>query len=278
MSQELVSVEWLQQHLQDHDLRIVDCRWVLGQAGEGRRQYEAGHIPGAVHLDIDEQLTGKEGPGRHPLPSRFNFQKLIVSIGVSKSTHVVVYDAGHGMPAPRLWWLLKFYGHDNVSVLDGGWEGWLKEGGPVQTEIQEYSSGDFTARPKRKWVVDKATVDARRDETAALLIDARASERYRGEVEPIDAKAGHIPGSENFPYAQTIDPATGRFLPAETLKAEFKKIGVDATRDIVCYCGSGITACTAILALKIAGFEAQLYEGSWSDWSADANLPVATKK
>src|SRR5260221_41464 len=199
---DIVSVTWLLENLSQNDLRIIDCRWVLGEPGEGRRQYEAGHIPGAIHLDVDEQLSSKDGPGRHPLPTRFNFQKLMCASGVERNTHVVVYDGGKGMPAPRLWWLLRFYGHENVSVLDGGWEAWLKAGGPVQMEAPEIREAEFVARPKRKWVGDKDSVDSVRDEAITLLIDARAAERYRGETETIDKKAGHIPGAENFPYAQ----------------------------------------------------------------------------
>jgi len=278
MANDLVTSDWLQQRLQDSGLRIVDCRWILGQPGEGRRQYEAGHIPGAIHLDVEEHLSGKDGPGRHPLPTRFNFQKLMRAAGVERNTHVIVYDSGKGMPAPRLWWLLRFYGHENVSVLDGGWEAWLQAGGPVQTDVPAYPEAEFLARPKRKWVVDKEGVDSIRDEASTLLIDARSPERYRGDEETIDAKAGHIPGAENFHYALTLDPATGRFLPPDQLKQAFEKIGVDKTRKIVCYCGSGVSACTDILALNLAGFEVQLYEGSWSDWSADNNLQVTTKK
>ena len=275
---DIVSVPWLLENLSQSDLRLIDTRWVLGQPGDGRRQYEAGHIPGAIHLDVDEHLSSKDGPGRHPLPTRFNFQKLMSACGVDRNTHVVAYDGGKGTPAARLWWLLRFYGHENVSVLDGGWEAWLQAGGPVQMEVPEIREAEFVARPKRKWVVDKAAVDGVRDETATLLIDARAPERYRGETEPIDPKAGHIPGAENFPFIQAIDPATGLFLTPDRLKQAFENIGADKTKNIICYCGSGVTACTDILALHLAGFEAQLYEGSWSDWSSDDNLQVATKK
>lgn len=276
VASELVSAEWLLEHLHDPGLRIIDCRWVLGEPDQGKAQYLAGHVPGAVHLDIDEHLSGKEGPGRHPLPARFNFQKLMSSIGVGRDTRVIAYDGGKGMPAARLWWLLRFYGHENVSVLDGGWEAWLKSGGPVQTEVPKPPEAEFTARPKRKWVVDKVLVDSVRDESSTLLIDARSAERYRGESEPIDAKAGHIPGAENLPFHQLLDPVTGRFLPPEKLKAAFESIGADKAKTIICYCGSGVTACTSILALKLAGYEAQLYEGSWSDWSSDNGLQIAT--
>lgn len=274
-SNDLVTADWLNQHLQDPDLRIVDCRWILGEPGQGRRQYEEGHIPGALHLDVETDLSAKEGAGRHPLPSRYNFQKLMSGTGVGRETHVICYDGGKGMPAPRLWWLLRFFGHEEVSVLDGGWEAWLRAGGPVQTEIPTHPAGTFTARPRRKWAVDKATVDALRDEANTLLIDARAPERFRGETEPIDAKAGHIPGAENFPFTQAVDPQSGQFKSPELLREAFKGIGAEAGKTIICYCGSGVTACTNILALKLAGFEAQLYEGSWSDWSQDDNLSIA---
>ena len=274
---DLVTADWLNQHLHDREIRIVDTRWVLQEPGQGRRQYEQGHIPGAIHLDIDTDLSAKEGPGRHPLPSRFNFQKLMTAIGVDRDTQVVAYDGGKGFPAARLWWLLRFYGHETVSVLDGGWEAWLRGGFPVQTDVPTHPTASFSARPRRKCVVDKKAVDSLRDETKTLLIDARAPERFRGEVEPIDAKPGHIPGAENFPFAQALDPQTGLFRSPESLREAFKGIGAAPDKTIICYCGSGVTACTNILALRLAGFEAQLYEGSWSDWSKDDSLSVATK-
>src|SRR3989338_10311433 len=272
---DLVTADWLNQHLHDREIRIVDTRWVLQEPGQGRRQYEQGHIPGAIHLDIDTDLSAKEGPGRHPLPSRFNFQKLMTAIGVDRDTQVVAYDGGKGFPAARLWWLLRFYGHETVSVLDGGWEAWLRGGFPVQTDVPTHPTASFSARPRRKCVVDKKAVDSLRDETKTLLIDARAPERFRGEVEPIDAKPGHIPGAENFPFAQALDPQTGLFRSPESLREAFKGIGAAPDKTIICYCGSGVTACTNILALRLAGFEAPLYEGSWSDWSKDESLSVA---
>jgi thiosulfate/3-mercaptopyruvate sulfurtransferase len=276
--QSLVTADWLLEHLNDSGVRVVDCRWVIGQTGEGRRQYEAGHIPGAAHLDIEAHLSKKEGPGRHPLPGRRQFQDALSAIGVARDMQVVAYDSGNGASVARLWWLLNYYGHENVSVLDGGWNAWLAKGGPVSTETPEFSKTEFVGRPRRKWVVDKEAVDSLRDHSDVLLIDARAPERFRGEVETFDPRPGHIPGALNFPFSQTIDAATGLFRKSEDLKAEFEKLGAKDAEKIICYCGSGITACTNILALKLAGYEAQLYEGSWSDWSSDANMQATTGK
>ena len=274
----LVTVDELKGWFDDPNLRphlrIVDCRWVLGEAGAGRRQYETGHIPGAVHLDVDEHLSGKEGPGRHPLPGKREFGQLLGSIGIDRESSVVVYDAGTGAPAARLWWLLRYYGHENVGVLDGGWKVWVEKGGAVSTEVPAFSKTDTVLRPKRRWVTDKSTVDSLRDQPDAVLIDARSPERYRGETEPIDARAGHIPGAVNLPYSETIDPETGLFKSPEELKQLFVERGVSGKK-VISYCGSGITACTNLLALKIAGFDGVLYEGSWSDWSADQNLQIA---
>ena len=278
MTSDLVTAEWLQNHLDDRLVRVVDCRWVLGKPGEGRRQYEQGHIPGAVHLDVEGHLSGKEGPGRHPLPAKRDFQKTVSEIGVGRETHVVAYDDGSGAPAARLWWLLRYFGHEQVSILDGGSEIWVKEQRPVDQTIPRYSAAEFVVRPKKKWVVDKSAVDSLRDQTEVLLIDARAPERYRGEVEPMDARPGHIPGAQNFPFVNVIDPQTGQFFPKEKLKAEFERLGTKEAKTVICYCGSGVTACTDILALKLTGYEAVLYEGSWSDWSKDLNMAVATSK
>ena len=279
MREALVTTSWLEEHLRDHNLRIVDCRWVLGKAGEGRSQYETSHIPGAVYLDMETDLSGKAGresPGRHPLPAKRDFQKIVSDLGITRETVVIAYDQGMGMPAPRLWWLLRYYGHENTLVLDGGWDLWVKEGHSVDQVIPQFSPADFFARPKKKWVLDKVAVDELRDQPEVLVLDARSPERYRGDVEPIDPKAGHIPGAKNFPYTLTINPATGRFHSPQRLKQEFEKMEMGQVKTIISYCGSGVTACTNLLALYLAGFDGILYEGSWSDWSQDQSLPVQT--
>lgn len=277
MKQTLVNPDWLQMHLATTDCRIIDCRWFLGNPGEGRKQYEAGHIPGAIHLDVDTHLSGKSGPGRHPIPNKRDFQKVMSEAGVHRDTHVIIYDAGTGAPAARLWWLLNYFGHEKTSLLDGGWKLWVEQGGAVEQSVPQYPSAEFVARAKPRWVLDKMGVDALRVDADVMIVDARAPERYRGEVEPIDAKAGHIPGAINLPYTSVIDPVTGRFLSPEKLKQKLTETGVQKDQTVICYCGSGITACTNILAMELAGINAKLYEGSWSDWSQDADLPIATK-
>ncbi len=277
MSEILVSTDWLQSHLQDSDIRIIDSRWVLGKLGEGKKMYDEGHIPGAVHLDIEEHLSGKEGPGRHPIPKKRDFENVMSELGVSRFKHIVVYDEGQGVPAARLWWLFRYFGHEDVSVLDGGWALWMREKKEIEREVRRYEAQKYTARAKHVMVLDKKGVDSLRDDPQVQIIDARAAERYRGESEPIDARAGHIPGAENFPYTQTLDPETGKFLSLSKLKEAFQKMGTEKAETVICYCGSGITACTDILALKLIGIDAKLYEGSWSDWSKDSGLSIATK-
>lgn len=277
MSEILVSTDWLQSHLQDSDIRIIDSRWVLGKLGEGKRLYEEGHIPGAIHLDIEEHLSGKEGPGRHPIPKKRDFENVMSEMGVSRDKHIIVYDDGKGAPAARLWWLFRYFGHEFVSVLDGGWNLWVREMKTTEREVRRYQAQKYTARAKHPMVLDKEGVDSLRDDPQVQLLDARAPERFRGDLEPLDAKAGHIPGAENFPYTQTLDPETGKFLSPEKLKEVFQKMGTDKAETVICYCGSGVTACTNILALKLIGIEAKLYEGSWSDWSKDSGLSIATK-
>lgn len=266
----LVTPDWLKKNLKNNNLRIVDCRWVLGKPGEGRRQYEEGHIPGAVPLDVEEDLSGKTGPGRHPIPRPEDFAKTMSEIGVDGEVHVIAYDAGNGMPAPRLWWLLRYFGHEMVSVLDGGWKLWVKEGrssetGPSPRPSPVYGRGWTAVSRPGEGLVDKHHVQSHIENPSVLLIDARAPERYRGEVETIDKRAGHIPGAVNLPFIGCVDLETGRY------RAVWPP---SPSKEIICYCGSGITACTDIFALKLAGVDAKLYEGSWSDWSSDEKLPV----
>ncbi len=269
----IVSPEWLNDHLGEPTLIVADVRWVPG--GSARESFEATHIPGARSFDLDADLSAPagQGPGRHPLPSSEAFAATMSKAGIGGGDPVVCYDDVAGSVAARLWWMLDAIGH-RAAVLDGGLQAWV---GPVeQGPGPPCEPAAFTARP---WPHDRI-VDADRVAEAirnhhALVLDARAAERYMGETEPIDPVAGHIPGALSAPWASNLDPATGRFLPARELRARYEALG--STEAAICSCGSGTTACHDILAIEIAGLgRARLYEGSWSDWCRDPARPVAT--
>ena len=264
----LVSPEWLHQHIGDPDLRVIDFRWYL-VGKQGRDAYLAGHIPGAVFVDMDA-ITGKEGGGRHPLPTKAQFEDEMRRAGVSAGTKVVVYDDAGGSTAARLWFLLGWFGHPAQAVLDSGLQGW---GEPLETNVPYIEPGDFKARtPDRERIVDFNRVRRMRSGT---LLDARVGERYRGEKEPIDPKAGHIPGAISAPWFDNLD-SEARFKSKAELRKHYEKLGVDDEHGAVVYCGSGVNSCHDLLALEIAGFNnVKLYAGSWSDWS-NREAPVAT--
>ncbi|MEU1280015.1 sulfurtransferase [Streptomyces sp. NPDC005805] len=250
---------------------LLDVRYQLG-GPHGRPDYEAGHIPGAVFTDLDAELAGPPGEGgRHPLPGTAEFGAAMRRAGVSAGTPVVVYDADKGWGAARAWWLLRWAGHADVRVLDGGLAAWT---GPLETEVPVPAEGDFTPRPGALPVLDADAAAALARE--GLLLDARAGERYRGEVEPIDPVAGHIPGAVSAPTSENLD-ADGRFLPAARLAERFAALGAgDDTKTVGVYCGSGVSAAQQAVALELAGFVPALYAGSWSHWSRDPARPVAT--
>ena len=262
----LVSADWLRDHLAAEDLRVIDLRW-YPDGRSGRDAYLAGHVPGAVFVDLDRDITGTEGPGRHPIPSREQFQEAMRAAGVEPESGVVVYDDLGGFSAARLWWLLRYFGHPSVAVLDGGLMAWR---GPLEREPPSLSRGSFWAAvPDLSMVVDRDHVKAAR---RAVVIDARAPDRYRGEVEPFDPKAGHIPGARNVPWRSNLGP-DWRFLPPSELR---RKYATPKGREVIAYCGSGVSASVDLLALELAGIPgSKLYEGSWSDWSRQ-DLPVAT--
>ncbi|MET9436751.1 sulfurtransferase [Streptomyces sp. NPDC006551] len=248
---------------------LLDVRWQLG-GPPGLPEYEAGHIPGAVYVDLDTELAGPPGAGgRHPLPDVTAFGATMRRAGVSADTPVVVYDGGLGWGAARAWWLLRWTGHTDVRVLDGGLAAWT---GELSKEIPRPEPGDFTPVPGSHGLLDAdgAAALAR----TGLLLDARAAERYRGDVEPIDRVGGHIPGAVSAPTTENVDEA-GRFLPAEALAARFSALGAADGTDVAVYCGSGVSGAHEVLALEIAGVPAALYAGSWSEWSADPTRPVA---
>lgn len=276
----LVSTEWLAAHLTDPNLRIVDVRWYLFDKDKtGHREYLRGHIPGAVFLDLDKDLSAPlgQGPGRHPLPRPEAFAKVAARSGIGPDTHVVAYDDAGGATAARLWWLLRYFGHDQASLLDGGIAQWKAEGRPFETEVPKVPTATFVPHPNPAMVVDQATVDTLRNDPKALVMDVRVPERYQGKVEPIDPRAGHIPGARNVPLATNLRSAGDtRFRERSELKQEYESMGADRAEKIVCYCGSGVNACQSVFALNLAGFTALLYEGSWSDWCSDPERPAGT--
>lgn len=252
---------------------LLDVRWQLG-GPPGRPAYEAGHLPGAVYVDLDTELAGPAGAqGRHPLPDLSVFAAAMRRAGVRADRRVVAYDGGQGWAAARAWWLLRWAGHPSVRVLDGGLAAWTEHGGPLSTEATALPEGDFEPRPGALPLLDAdgAAALARR----GVLLDARAGERYRGEVEPIDPVAGHIPGAVSAPTTENATPQ-GRFLPAERLAERFTGLGAAEGTEVGVYCGSGVSAAHQVLALTVAGVPAALYVGSWSEWSADPARPVAT--
>lgn len=276
----LVDVAWLAAHLQDPDVRVVDCRWYL-VGKRGVDEYRRGHIPGAVHLSVDEDLAAPHGagPGRHPLPTADAFARTLARIGVTPATRVVAYDDAGGAMAARLWWLLRYFGlPDACRVLDGGFPEWVAAGHPVSTEEPEIAPAPrMQLTPGGAPVVQKADVDRLRRDPAAVLLDARAADRYEGKSEPVDARAGHIPGARSAPFAGNLRAPGGPFLDRAALERRYRDLGALEAPRVVCYCGSGVSACHDLLALALLGRDdAILYEGSWSDWSRDPSLPAAT--
>ncbi len=254
-------------------LVLLDVRWSLtGPPGAG--DYRRGHLPGACFVDLDRDLAGPPGGGRgrHPLPEAAVFESAMRRAGVTSGSTVVVYDAGGGLSAARAWWLLRHHGHRDVRVLDGGVGAWTAAGQPLSSEAVAAAGGDFAAAPGAMPVLDSAA--AARLAREGVLLDARAAERYRGETEPIDPVAGHIPGARSAPTTATLGPG-GTFLAPAELRAHFAELGADGDGVVGAYCGSGVTAAHEVLALAIAGIPAALYPGSWSEWISDRSRPVA---
>jgi len=280
MTMTLISAADLAARLEAPDVRVFDVRHDLSNHAAGRQAYDAGHIPGARYLDHETELaaarSGKNG--RHPLPSRAAFGALMAAHGVTPRTLVVAYDASGGMYAAHLWWMLRWLGHDQVAVLDGGWQGWTAAGLPTTTEaVAAVRAGEpVEPGPSLAGSVDAQAVLDNISRPAFTVIDARAANRYRGEVEPMDPVAGHIPGALNRPNGENLQ-ADGRFKPAAQLREEFASLldGRDPAA-IVHQCGSGITACHNLLSMEIAGLSgSRLYPGSWSEWCSDPSRPVA---
>ncbi|MEI8408913.1 MULTISPECIES: sulfurtransferase [unclassified Kribbella] len=253
---------------------LIDVTWNLA-GPPGKEAYDAGHIPGAYFVDLETELAGPPGPGRHPLPAATTVTAALRRAGVDPSTPVVVYDAANSMAAARAWWIFRYFGVSDVRVLDGGLAAWQAAGGEVTADVPADGAGSFIATAGHISMLD---ADGAAEVAAAgVLLDARAPERFAGEVEPMDPVAGHIPGAVNAPTTANVDES-GHFLPADELRERFEKLGVNTSTQVGVYCGSGVTAAHEALALEITGTPATVYIGSWSEWITDPTRPVATGK
>jgi len=274
----LIQAELLAERLEDTALRIFDCRFDLARPDAGRALYRDEHLPGAVYADLDLDLSARQTPGsgRHPLPEPSEFEARLREWGVSDDSVVVAYDDGNSMYAARMWWMLQWLGHEQSLVLDGGMRRWMRLGLPLDETIPRRPPGNFVARFRPELAVDAQHVLAASGDSSSLILDARAPERFRGDVEPIDAVAGHVPGARNYPFASSLE-ADGRFLEAAQLRTALEqRLGGMPAHKTVAMCGSGVSACHLLLAMDIAGLPgARLYPGSWSEWSRDPTRPVA---
>ena len=273
----LIGTDELAGHLADARWITVDCRFQLADQAWGRHEYLTAHIPGAVyaHLnqDLSAPLTGANG--RHPLPDPETLIQTFIRLGIGSGMQVVVCDQDSGMFASRLWWMLRWMGHESVALLDGGFRKWLAEGRPVDTGNNARPPGRFTGAPQPGMALGARDVLALLGRSDVKLLDARAQERYRGDIEPIDRVPGHIPGAVNYHFQQNVDDQ-GQFRSPEALRSRLSMTLGDTPPDhVVHYCGSGVTACHNVLAMEIAGLRgAKLYPGSWSEWSSDPARPV----
>jgi len=273
----LISADALRKLLDRPGLVLFDCRHDLMKPDAGAQAYAVSHIPGARFAHSDKDLSGAKtgSTGRHPLPDGAAFANWLEANGVDASAQVVAYDHAGGASATRLWWMLRWLGHDRVAVLDGGWEGWIAQGHPTTTASPAVQSTTFLPATRANVHVDVNYVLTHLHDPHMVVLDARAAERYRGETEPIDPVAGHIPGARNRLYKNNLG-SDGRFKSADALRAEFTSLlGSTPPEDVVHQCGSGVSACHNILAMEIAGLPgSRLYPGSWSEWCADPARPV----
>ena len=250
---------------------LLDVRWTLG-GPSGTADFRAGHIPGAHFVDLDRELSAPPGPGRHPLPDAASFGEAMRRHGVDRSRAVVIYDAATATSAARCWWLLRYFGHPNIALLDGGYAAWVAAALPVEEgEDHDPSPGTFHPTPGGMPLLDAAGAAA--IARSGVLVDARARERFLGETEPVDPVAGHIPGARNLPSQQTEKP-DGTFLSAQELRERYAAVGVAEGTPVAVYCGSGVVATQGVFAMGLAGIDAALYAGSWSEWITDPDRPI----
>lgn len=276
----LITSKQLNPHIDRSTWAIMDCRFDLYDQTKGEREYTENHIPGAVYAHLERDLSAPPtgSNGRHPLPTPESLSAVFTRWGIGSDVQVVAYDATGGPFASRLWWCLRFLGHEAVAVLDGGYHSWKKAGFLTQDEEENRSPRTFIPLIQTNMRADNATLMSQIGSPSSLLLDARAPERFRGEKEPLDPVAGHIPGAINRFWEYNLDNA-GQFLPPEVLRTQFEVLfGETSPQSIISYCGSGVTSCHNLLAMEYAGLHgARLYPGSWSEWCADPTRPVATE-
>lgn len=277
----LISANELKGILDQENLTIFDCRHALADTESGRNAYKTAHIPNALFAHLDEDLSGeiiKGTTGRHPFPPLAKIVKKLSNWGVDAKSQVIVYDVGHGGIAARLWFMLKWLGHENVAVLNGGWKYWIEQKFPTNSEIRTPSSTTFKANPNSDLIVDVQFMEANIKTPELIYLDSRTSERYRGEKEPIDPIAGHIPSAISAPWPENLGP-DGLFLDKKSLAKRFMKILENQPKgNTIFYCGSGVTACHNLLAMHHLGITSpKLYPGSWSEWIVDESREVVVE-
>lgn len=278
---QLITAEQLQKRLQAPNLRIIDCRFALEDKGYGKRSFAEGHIEGAQFLDLEDDLSGEIKPGitgRHPLPQPLPLIQRLAELGLDNHSEVILYDDGPGAYAARAWWLLAWLGkREGVFLLDGGLKAWREAGLPITTETPPVTAGNFSGQPDSTMVLSAEQLQSRLNAPDMTLLDARAQPRFKGEVEPLDPVAGHIPGAQCAAFTDNLD-SDGRFLPATELHQRFSELlGQRPVEQLVAYCGSGVTACHNLFSLCLAGYPlAALYAGSWSEWITNQHRPIAT--
>jgi thiosulfate/3-mercaptopyruvate sulfurtransferase len=275
----LIDPAALAPHLADDDWVVVDCRFDLGDTAKGEQLYQEAHIPGARYAHLDRDLSGEKTGrnGRHPLPTSEQMRQRFGAMGIAPGTQVVAYDADSGMHAARLWWMLRYMGHDAVAVLDGGFARWQHEGHATRGGRETWRPATFIGAPREDWIRDADAVLVGLGDPRRALVDARAESRFRGDNETLDKVGGHIPGAKNYFFGRNLnDDKT--FKPAAEVRAQWQALlGGRDPDQVVMYCGSGVTACHNLLALEHAGLPgARIFPGSWSEWSADPARPVAT--
>jgi thiosulfate/3-mercaptopyruvate sulfurtransferase len=276
----LISIAELKGHLQNSDWAIVDCRFSLGEPERGRRDYLQAHVPGAIYVHLDEDLAGLVTPGhtgRHPLPPVDLFAQTLSHWGIDSQVQVVAYDDAGGAIAARLWWMLRWLGHEAVAILDGGWPRWQQVGYPVRSGAEGRVARSFIPNPRSELLAEVDDLLSAETRTGICLLDARSVERYWGQNETIDPVGGHIPGAISAPYADNLGP-DGLFLPPEVLRDRYEKLLGDLPpRQAIVYCGSGVTAAHNLLAMVHVGLgDGRLYAGSWSEWITNPERPIAT--